>query len=721
MALSPPPPGTIRLGSAGCKLEAPHLAGDTMRICYVAREPSSLEGPLDASDVLLLDALAQAGHEVHLLRSAAPRLQPVGVSDSIVVHDLEVAEGPGGLPGFGSTAARWAWAVHGWLTRKEHLPVFDWVDLPSDGGAGALVANAKRWGTQYAETLVSVRLGSISGEVRRLNRDHRLDLPRMELDHLEATAIRGADVLRGGSQARLDRVGAWAGRTGPTAIVHAPQVPTGVEHRYSASTTVHYQGPLEPRQGLEMLVDAAVHLLELGRTLELDVRGTESGSGPFGRPFSTWLRRSVPERWREQIRIQVLEPEDDPLLPTEGVWCFPTLECPPPPKLMEALAAGAPVLIRDVAVPEDLVTSGGAATFRSGLVSELADALGRLLDDLQQREALGRAARDWVAFQTPQRIVRRLEEMVAAHRGLPASGGRTSSHARTASPAVSVIVPFYNLHTYLPETLASISAQTERDLEVIIVNDGSTDPASHRLLETIEAEGRHRIIHKPNGGLSSARNAGLSVARGEWILPLDADDLIDPAFVERTLSVVRRHPSLAYVTTLVKTFVEDPETPSGVYLPWGLEKDALALTNVASTCTALLSRKAVEDAGGYDEWLTSFEDWDLYCTLAEQGHQGAVIPEFLFYYRQREGSLVRTEVVERRWALMSHLIAKHPRLAEHPDRTLRALMGEHAQDAAQRPLRYRAVDAANDALKRMGVLHHAMKAGWSWLERSLRN
>ena len=245
-------------------------------------------------------------------------------------------------------------------------------------------------------------------------------------------------------------------------------------------------------------------------------------------------------------------------------------------------------------------------------------------------------------------------------------------------PTVSVVIPFFNLAQYLPETVASVRRQTFRDFEIVVVNDGSTDPGCGTLLSRIDG-GDVRVIHKANGGLASARNAGFREARGKWVLPLDADDLIAPDYLEKTVRALSRQPALSYVTTLVADFESSIEMPTGGWCPWGADPDLLPVMNCAGACTALFVRDDVLAAGGYDESLTAFEDWELYARLAGQGKEGLVLPEFLFFYRRRPNSMVRTEGATRRFELRSRLLQKHLGSASHPDRAARLLLAEREE------------------------------------------
>ena len=101
---------------------------------------------------------------------------------------------------------------------------------------------------------------------------------------------------------------------------------------------------------------------------------------------------------------------------------------------------------------------------------------------------------------------------------------------------VSVIVPVYKVEKYLDECVRSILAQTYRNIEVILVDDGSPDSCPQLCDAWVKADGRVRVVHKPNGGLSSARNAGIDVAKGDYLMFIDSDDVIKPEMVEEMLA-----------------------------------------------------------------------------------------------------------------------------------------------------------------------------------------
>lgn len=109
-------------------------------------------------------------------------------------------------------------------------------------------------------------------------------------------------------------------------------------------------------------------------------------------------------------------------------------------------------------------------------------------------------------------------------------------------PEISVIIPVYNKRKYIETTLRSVLEQSFRDLEVIAVNDGSTDESLVVLNQMAEVDQRVRVIDIPNGGVSNARNVGLACARGQWIQFLDADDLLEPEYFSKGMDFLKENP-----------------------------------------------------------------------------------------------------------------------------------------------------------------------------------
>jgi len=219
-------------------------------------------------------------------------------------------------------------------------------------------------------------------------------------------------------------------------------------------------------------------------------------------------------------------------------------------------------------------------------------------------------------------------------------------------PEVSVVIPCYNAHRYLADVLASVRAQSFRDYEIIVVDDGSTDPATASFLETV-GDGV-RLVRKANGGLSSARNAGFAVAQGTYVLPLDADDEIAPDMLARTVAAFGASPDAGYAYAQIEVFGDERGI---VRKTWNLFEQLA--TNQLPYC--LLMRRTVwADAGGYDETMREgYEDWEFNIRISKLGVRGIQVESPLFRYRRQSTGMLQSVSQRRHAALWRRIRTKH--------------------------------------------------------------
>ncbi len=221
---------------------------------------------------------------------------------------------------------------------------------------------------------------------------------------------------------------------------------------------------------------------------------------------------------------------------------------------------------------------------------------------------------------------------------------------------VSVIIPYYNHGAYVLEAIDSILAQTYRNFEIVLVDDGSNDPRSLEVLAAIDIP-EVTIYRKPNGHLSSARNHGIRNSRGEMILTLDADDRFDPSFLEKAVPILKGDDRLGVVTCHVRRFGSDRGLDGEIWRPKGGDVTNFLVEN--NCCGNSLFRYVCwTDAGGYDEKLRGFEDWDFWLSVTQKKWQVHTIPEVLFHYRDLPGSLYRITSHNRR-QLMTTIVENH--------------------------------------------------------------
>jgi peptidoglycan/xylan/chitin deacetylase (PgdA/CDA1 family) len=213
---------------------------------------------------------------------------------------------------------------------------------------------------------------------------------------------------------------------------------------------------------------------------------------------------------------------------------------------------------------------------------------------------------------------------------------------------IAVVVPCYNLGAFLPETLASVLEQTRPAREIVVVDDGSDDPETLEVLARVAelSAGRGRVERIPHSGVALARDHGCRTTRAPYLLWLDADDLLDRAFLEQTAGRLDANPALDFVATGTELFGE----ATGAWVPPEPHDLLRHLADGSYSITTLFRRRLWDEIGGCDPALQAAEDWDFWLRALERGRLGTVVPEPLFRYRIRSGSRDERGLVRSRFA-----------------------------------------------------------------------
>ncbi|UFS69720.1 glycosyltransferase family 2 protein [Geomonas sp. RF6] len=224
----------------------------------------------------------------------------------------------------------------------------------------------------------------------------------------------------------------------------------------------------------------------------------------------------------------------------------------------------------------------------------------------------------------------------------------------SAAPKVSVIIPCYNHGAYLDQAVGSVLAQSYQDFEIVVVNDGSSDPETVELLRKYQRP-KTRVIHTANCGVSRARNAGISSARGAYILPLDADDFIGERYLEKAVAILDADPAAGVVYCEQEMFGAREGVPP---LP-PYDATDLLFDNLILSC-AMYRKGDWERVGGYSpRFVYGWEDWDFWISLSRLNKKVIKLPEILYYYRIRAGSRDRSMCLRHKIATMGLLIVRH--------------------------------------------------------------
>ena len=215
---------------------------------------------------------------------------------------------------------------------------------------------------------------------------------------------------------------------------------------------------------------------------------------------------------------------------------------------------------------------------------------------------------------------------------------------------VSVIIPAYNTARYIKAAVDSALAQTYPNVEVVVVDDGSTDN-TREILSPYVNQGNIVYVHQKNGGLSSARNTGIKIAKGAYIALLDSDDMFLPEKLERQIDYLDTHPECAFLYCDIIHFYDDePGTPLHLdytYYSGAEVLPALLKKNFINPLTVVMRKSVFDTVGYFDVTIRQFaEDWDFWLRVAYAGFRIDYLPETLARYRMRKASISYNSALE---------------------------------------------------------------------------
>ncbi len=209
-------------------------------------------------------------------------------------------------------------------------------------------------------------------------------------------------------------------------------------------------------------------------------------------------------------------------------------------------------------------------------------------------------------------------------------------------PLVSVIIPAYNAAAFIRQTLVSVLSQSYRNLEIIVVDDGSTDQTAEIVKSIAKSDHRLILLRQSNQGVAVARNLAIEKSRGEFIAPIDADDIWHPEKIKKQVKcMLESGPAVGLVYTWFMRIDENSLylCASGKWEVEGMALTALIYSNfVGNGSVPLIRRACLEHVGGYTVQLRAqgaegCEDWDLYLRIAEH-YRFRVVPAYLVGYRR---------------------------------------------------------------------------------------
>ncbi|NNF02480.1 MAG: glycosyltransferase, partial [Bacteroidia bacterium] len=239
---------------------------------------------------------------------------------------------------------------------------------------------------------------------------------------------------------------------------------------------------------------------------------------------------------------------------------------------------------------------------------------------------------------------------------------------------VSVVIPCFNHGSFIKQAIFSVEKSRNKNFEIIIVDDGSTDMESKRVLLTLEKNG-YNVLRQENSGLASARNAGIKLATGDFILCLDADNKIDPQYISEAIALFSNDDKLAVVYSNCRLFGAE----SGMREVRDFNAAELLRQNYIDAC-AIVRKTALLEVGGFDSKMPvqGYEDWELWINLFSRGSKFYHIDKFLFDYRVSPVSMSSNmNMPKNRKLIYDYVLKKHELLFKEYSSEVISLFAEN--------------------------------------------
>ena len=221
---------------------------------------------------------------------------------------------------------------------------------------------------------------------------------------------------------------------------------------------------------------------------------------------------------------------------------------------------------------------------------------------------------------------------------------------------LTVVIPYYNMGLYIEECVRSVMDSSYKDLEILIVDDGSSDPVSIEKLKSFAGREKIRVFHQKNQGLALTRNEGARQAVGTFLAFLDADDKVAPSYYEKAIAALKKNTNVCFAGAWVQYF-ENSDQLWPTFTP----QPPYALVHNPVNSSGLVYKRAAFLEGGLNDKRTDYglEDYESVVNMLHHGFNGVVLPEVLFHYRVRSGSMFRSISREKLLYSNKYIIEKH--------------------------------------------------------------
>lgn len=557
------------------------------------------------------------------------------------------------------------------MAEKEGLP--DWIEAQEYQGIAYFLLQKKHLGYElFRDMKVVITCHCPSFLTFRHNHVNIYKLPYFWIGEMEKFSVVAADICISPSRYLANILKKENGLDKEFNILPNPYASPGKRQVQELEEKAVFVAKLSPAKGVLYTLQCFERLWDEGYSIRLKLVGDPNY---FYHALQEMVGDVINRKYRKYIDAGLLQLTGmlEPARVKEEVRTSKVVLVPStienfPYTVIEAMAEGKLVLASTLGGQVEIITDG-----RNGFLFDYNNP-DSFIDKIKGIFSLGAekiaemsaAAAETVAqVCDPQDYYRKKMELLESYspsrptefpfvRKIPRKGAPPTDAG--IKDLLSVVVPYYNMGRMIYDTLGSIQASSYPHKEIIVLNDGSSDPESLQVLEDLRKRTDLRVVDQRNQGLPMARNAGARQASGEFLCFLDADDLVDREYYSRAIGLMKERTNLFFAGCWVRYFGNS----AAIWPAFNPEPPYILYHNTVNSSGLVYRRSAFMDAGLNDpRFLFGMEDYDSVISLVKSGYAGVVFPDTLFHYRVRKDSMARGFNKENKSYLYQLLAEKH--------------------------------------------------------------
>ncbi len=617
--------------------------GHSLRICIATNDFSGpiRNGGIGTACRTLAEALVNAGHRVSVAYTSGDYAEEGTIEEwvdrfrrerieFVPLNTLVHIRRDNGVRGQ-------SYELYQWLKTRQ----FDWIHFTDWRGIGFHSMQAKALGAAFSSTRMTVTLHSPNRWHTENNSQFISDFEGEEVEMMERETLRLADLALSPSAYMFE----WAQKEGwelPQScevLQNIPALPPGIEPAPRrdpvAPRELVFFGRLETRKGLKLFCDT-IDLLQdrLPANVAITFLGKE---GTISLLSGAEYARLRSRRWRQRVEVKTDLNQQDAiayLVKEDRLAVIASLVDNSPCTVAECLHLRIPFIaaavggVAELVHPEDRESNLFAPDKRS-LAETVMNAVTLGCPIARPRYRPEELTSSWLQLHETELTERPVTEVIKAY------------------PLVSICIPHYNRPLFLAQALASVEQQGYTNLEVLVVDDGSTNPDALAFLSELERRPFRfplRVLRQQNAYVGAARNLAGAFARGDYLAFLDDDNVMKPDAIESMVAAIALYPETILTCVVDKFIGNDAPTsatiPLSSFVPLGSSIAVAPFLNAYGDIFALIPRQTFLDLGGFteDPGITH-EDWEFFTRAALAGHPVQPLPKALLWYRYSDESM----------------------------------------------------------------------------------